>query len=264
MKNSVLSVISVLAFAGAASAATVNVLPGDPTWFSFGSAGGGSSGITAYTTIDGDGAVRIAGDRTRWGFGNPFPSANSPNPNLGLLASVSAFSYNWTVTQQGVGVVTAQAPSLRLIVRDPVFNRRVELVWEDGEQALSAQQFVSGAGTLDTLYSGNFFSAGAGRVYAFTGGLGRGLYNGGGVLIPGSDSAQAVGTLAQIIGTPAYVTGIVTGVGSSVGDFIGYSDTIRLAFNGGTDDTYNFLVPSPTAAALLGLGGLAAARRRRA
>jgi hypothetical protein len=259
------SVALVLAAAGAAQAQVLNVgpttiVPGFGTaWYSTGNSGGGSSGITSYIGIDGDGAAQIRGDRTRFAIGNIFPSNSSPLPNVGLLSDVTAFSYQWNTVAVGSGVVTAQAPALRMHVLDPVNNRRIEFIWEDGEQ--STPQFVGGAGTLGTVYSGNFFT---GRVYANTGGLGRGLFDGGGAMISGSDAALPFSNLISILGVPsATVAGVSVGVGSSVGaDFLGYADTVTLQFGTNPALQMNF-VPTPGAAALLGLAGLAATRRRR-
>jgi hypothetical protein len=262
------SIALLVAAAGSAQAQLINVNPstvipafGTP-WYSTGNTPSGSSAITSYIGIDGDGAAQIRGDRTRFAIGNIFPSNSSPLPNVGLLSDVTAFSYQWNTVSVGAGIPTAQAPVLRLHVLDPVNNRRVEFIWEDGEQ--SVPQFVglmAPVGTLGTVYSGNFFT---GRVYAFTGGLGRGIFNGSGVLIPGSDSALPFSNLISILGVPtATVAGVSVGVGSGVGSgFEGYADTVTLQFGTSPALQMNF-VPTPGAAALLGLAGLAATRRRR-
>lgn len=261
----VVATIALAAFSGVSYGQLIDVtpttvVPGFGTsWYSIGNSGGGSSSITAFTGIDGDGAAELRGDRTRLAIGNIFPSNTSPLPAVGLLSNVTSFSYRWTVTSLGSGVVTAQAPALRLHVLDPLNNRRIEFVFEDGEQ--SSPQFVAGAGSLGTVYSGDFFS---GRVYAFTGGSGRGLYTAGGALIPGSDSAQ---TLASLISTlnvsNATVTGVSLGVGSSVGgEFIGYADAVTLRFGTDPELQMNF-IPTPGAMGLLGLAGIAAISRRR-
>jgi hypothetical protein len=61
----------------------------------------------------------------------------------------------------------------------------------------------------------------------------------------------------------AVVYGFSFGVGSGWdGTFLGGVDTVTIGFNG-VDTTYNFEVPTPASTALLGLGALAALRRRR-
>ncbi|MFA6045136.1 MAG: hypothetical protein WC718_09140, partial [Phycisphaerales bacterium] len=184
-------IVSLLAGASAFGQ-TVTVSSFSPSgWYnSYGDSGGGSSTLSNYAGIDGDGALRIQGDRTRAGFGNVFPA--STNNSLGLLADLSGYSFQFAVAGVGATVPTAQAPALRLVVWDPsqgTSGRRISLVWEDGEQ--STPQFVgnpSPVGSFDTTYNGDFFSPGS-RVYAFTAGLGRGLFNPGGTMIAGSDSA---------------------------------------------------------------------------
>lgn len=247
-----------------ARAGVINVLPGDPNWSSTGNQGGGSSGIVATPLLDGDGAVAINGDRTRFGISN-----NVTGTGYGTLSSLSAFNFEWAVTQVGATVPTAQAPALRLFTYDPTSGRQIQFIWEDGEQ--SSPVFVNGAGSLNTTYTGDFFGS-ANRVYAFTSGFGRGLFDGGGSLIGGSDSAQAIANLISTLNAPgAFVFSFGVGVGSSVGDFQGFADQVSIDFGSGDPTTYNFRVPGtqvpePVSLALIGLGlaaSAAATRRRR-
>ena len=256
---------AILLAASSAVASNINVGPSTVTplgtvWSQSGSSGGGFSGITGFTGIDADGSALIQGDRTRFGNGNIFN--NNLTPSLGLAFDLARFNFDFLVTQQGGGVVAAQAPALRVVLRDPTNGRRIEIIWEDGEQNLADQVFVGGAGSLNTVYSGNFFGASAARVYPFTAGSGRGLFDGGGSQIGGSDSAQSYAALMANLPADTFITGISVGVGSSVGAFIGYADHVDFAVADGIDTTMNF-VPAPGAAALLGLGGLVATRRRR-
>jgi hypothetical protein len=251
------SVLSVALAASAASAAVVDIFPSDPSWASSGNTGGGSSAITAGGPIEADGSVRLTGDRTRFG--------NTPSVAVGgygPLSAVSTFKFQFATEATGAGVITAQAPALRVHAFEPATNRQIQFVWEDGEQ--SSPVFVNGAGSLNTVYTGDFFGA-ANRVYPFTSGLGRGLFTAGGTLIAGTDSAQPIGSLLpNLIDPNAWVFQISVGVGSSVGSgYIGWADRVQLGFTGGPVTDFNFLVPAPGAAALLGLGGLVAARRRR-
>jgi hypothetical protein len=262
-----ISTLALLAFVGSASAQIFNttdttvITPFSTTWYTSGNSGGGNSEITGYTGIDGDGAALIQGDRTRFAIGNMFPSAAFPEPNVGRIADLTNFNFQWNTVQLGAGVQSAQAPAFRVHVYDPQNQRRIEFNWEDGEQ--STPQFVNGAGSLETVYQGDFFAAGS-RVYPFTGGLGRGLFDAGNNLIQGSDSAQSLASLlATLAVNDAFITGLSVGVGSSVGaDYLGYADQINFTVAGGADFTVNF-VPTPASAAILGFAGLAAARRRR-
>jgi len=251
--------------ASSAVASNINVSPTTVTplgtpWYQNGSSGGGFSGITGFTGIDADGSALIQGDRTRFANGNVFNS--NTTPSLGLASNLARFSFNFLVTQQGATVLAAQAPALRVVLRDPTNSRRIEIVWEDGEQNLADQVFVNGAGSLNTIYSGNFFGTSAARVHPFTAGSGRGLFDGGNTLIGGSDSAQSFAALLANLPADTFITGISIGVGSGVGSFIGYADRVDFAVTGGIDTTMNF-VPTPGAIALLGMSGLLVARRRR-
>ncbi|MEM0983826.1 MAG: hypothetical protein AAGI17_07745 [Planctomycetota bacterium] len=230
---------------------------------SSGNSGGGSSGIQATTLLDGDGAVFIGGDRTRYGL--------SSDASLGNLADLNVFNFQWTTTQEGPTVATAQAPALRLSVfdfgADATFgtgdDRVISLTWEDGEQSSADRQFVAGSGSLNTTYEGDFFGSSASRVYAFTSGFGRGIFDAGGNLIAGSNSAQDLSSLISFINPGAIVFGFNVGVGSSVGNYEGFADRITLGFAGSEATTYNFVIPTPAGAAAFGVFGLAASRRRR-
>jgi len=259
--------VAALATASVASAGVVDVFPGDPSWIGFGNSGGGSSTIEASTAIDADGSLRIRGDRTRFGTFSDTDFSDGVT-GFGTLSDLTAFSFDWSVSSEGAGVTTAQAPALRLNVWDPASGRTHEIIWEDGEQTASERQFVAGSGTTNTVYSGDFFGADASRVYVITtpfGSFGRGLFDGGGSLIAGSNAAQDLMSLYTDynLSGDSLVYGVTLGVGSSVGDFDGYADNVRLAFGSGFDTTWNFAVPAPGAAALFGFAALAGARRKR-
>ena len=256
MSMRALSVLTVALLASSASAAVVDIFPSDPSWSSSGNTGGGSSAITAAGPIEADGSVRLTGDRTRFG--------NTPSITLGgygPVAAVSTFNFKFATEQLGAGPASAQAAALRIHAFEPSTSRQIQFIWEDGEQ--SSPIFVNGVGSLNTVYSGDFFGA-ANRVYPFTSGLGRGLFTGGGSLIAGSDSAQSLSSLLPNIDANTWIFQISVGVGSSVGsDYIGWADRVQLGFTGGPVTDFNFLVPAPGAASLLAIGGLLAARRRR-
>ena len=260
MSVRIMSLVTVALAASAASAAVVDVYPADPSWSSSGNSGGGSSAITAGGPIEADGSIRLTGDRTRFGI-----TPSVAIGGYGALGAVSTFKFNFATEQTGAGVITAQAPALRLHVFEPSTSRQIQFIWEDGEQSLAQRQFVAGAGSLNTVYTGDFFGA-ANRVYPFTSGpgLGRGLFTPGGTLIGGTDSAQPLGNFLANLDPATWVFQITVGVGSSVGsDYIGWADRVQFGLTGGPVIDYNFLVPAPGAVGLLALGGLLVSRRRR-
>jgi len=246
---SAISFVAVILSVVECRASVITVLPGDANWSSSGNTNGGSSVIAPSALLDGNGAVQITGDRTRF---------NITTGNYGTLGAVSAFSFQWAVTQQG-NINSAQAPALRLFTSDATM-RPLQFIWEDGEQ--SSPVFVNGAGSLGTAYTGDFFGL-ANRVYPFTSGLGRGLFDGGGVLIPGTDSAQAIGSLIASgnLGN-AIVFSYGVGIGSSAGNFTGVADRVMIG-NSVTSTTYDFQIasapiPEPASMAVFGALGLTA------
>ena len=60
------------------------------------------------------------------------------------------------------------------------------------------------------------------------------------------------------------IYGVSLGVGSGWGTYDGAIDNVTIGFTGAPVYSWNFeVVPAPASAGLLGLAGLAAARRRR-
>lgn len=263
-----LALASIAAAASLAQAGVVNVGPTSTLWTSpFGeSTGGGSSAIVATPLLDGDGAVLIKGDRTRFAAGTLYPGAASTS--FGQLANLTAYDFKWTsVTRDASGLALAQAPAFRLHVYDPSEARRYEIIWEDGEQG-SAKQFSGVAtATPGATFTGDMFNS---SVYINTrsgNGTGRGLFASNGTFVTGSDAPTTLANLVGILGTDAYIAGLSVGVGSSAGAlYSGYADDVHIAFGAANDTTYNFTtnVPEPATLAAIGGMGLVALRRRRA
>jgi len=226
MKNSLLILI------GAASlsaipvfASTVIVLPTDSSWTNPAgeNSGGGSSAITNTAPRSGDGSLEMDGDRTRYvGLGNFY----DPSSNLGLLSSVSAFTFDWMVAADsmgsGPGSAASYSPALRLHIWDG--NQRSELIWEnaynDNNPAVGGTWYTSAA-------DDNF--------WRYQTGIGDSLiYN---------RSISDWSTLGY--SSSAYISGISAGIGSSAGaGYHAFVDNVTLTFGGSTapatSTTYNF------------------------
>jgi hypothetical protein len=268
------TIVSLVFLTETATAGQVLVTPENQQgWGSFGNQNGGSSVISSSSfggAFD-DGSLRLTGDRTRFGV---FETQSG----FGLLRDVEAVNFQWVVEQVGGGVTTAQAPALRLHVLDTANNRNLEIIWEDGEQSVPERQFVAGEGSLNTIYSGDFFGTSANQLHVWTTGLGRGVFDSGGGKLGSSDQARNFETTRNAIlsvDENALVLGISVGAGSSIGSgFIGYADLVQLTIGGDAefDTTYNFSVaPVPEPSTFAG-GALASLllvaygwnRRRRA
>ncbi|HEY0007161.1 MAG TPA: PEP-CTERM sorting domain-containing protein [Tepidisphaeraceae bacterium] len=267
MKNvTSIAALTLTISAAFASAGVVDVTPGSTLWTNPSGENGdgtGTSGIQDTPLLDGDGAVFIKGDRTRFAAGTIYPGAASTS--IGLLTNLTAYNFKWTsVTRDPTGISLTQAPALRLHVYDPSEARRFEIIWEDGEQGDNKQ--FSGVATAvpGTTFTGDMFTS---SVYINTrtgNGTGRGLFNANGTLITGSDAPTTLASLVSILGTDAFIGGLSVGVGSSAGAlYTGYADDVQIAFGQANDTTFNFTtVPEPAALTALGLGGLALLRRR--
>jgi hypothetical protein len=232
------------------SAAVVTVLPGDPSWANPAgeNGGGGSSAITGTAPRSGNGSVELFGDRTRFvGLGNFYSSAS----NLGLLSSVTGFTFDWMVAPgsagSGPGAAASYSPALRLHIWDGA--QRSELIWENAYNGNTA------------AVQGTWYTSGSSdNFWRFQTGLGDSLiYD------------RSIGDWSALGYSPnAYIAGISVGVGSSAGaGYHAFADNVTLAF-GGNSTTYNFEVAVasvPDGGATLGLlagvlAGLGLLRRR--
>ena len=257
MKETLLTTLALIgASALTASAATVTVLPTDPSWGTTGNTGGGSSAITGTAPRSGNGSLELFGDRTRFiGLGNPFSQAS----NLGLLSSLTSFSFDWMVAVgsagTGPGAAASYSPALRLSIWDGA--QRSELIWENAYNG-------NASAVQGTWYS----SSSADHFYRFQTGIGSsGETAGLGLLDWDAPLNPSFGTPYSV---NAYVAAVSIGVGSTAGaSYHAFADNLVLGF-GGTSTTYNFeasaaSVPDGGATLLLlgsALTGLAALRRK--
>jgi hypothetical protein len=280
MKNTLGIVLAMMAGA-CAEAATIVVTPDNALslgWYSTGNSGGGSSGPSAEVPYNGEGSLRLTGDRTRYTNGNPF--LTGPSTNLGLLSSLTGFGMDWRVdVNTSLGQGANLGPALRLHIIDPGADNtlnagdfRAELIWEFAENGGSGNTFGQW-NLLDTNSS-------TGTFYRFVGEF----QGGGGNTGRSFDAANAQLNLTfsqwlsyalpiQLQGggaqpnfsSNAFIAAISVGVGSGFGsNYLAYADNVRLTF---ADQTiYNFeAVPEPGTYVMIlaGLGAIVGLRRKR-
>lgn len=247
IKKLICVIPAVLFTLGSAQAATVVVQPNNTTWNSENS-GGGSSAITGTAARDGNGAVEMYGDRTRFALGNYY----NPASNLGLLSTVQGLSFDWRVAAGSSGGYSPDlTPALRLHVWDN--GVRSELIWE------GAYNNTYGNSPRDTWYSTTFDDL----FYQNISGSGVTLVN-------GAQVNQTITDWESLYSANAYVSAISVGVGSGFSsDYHAFADNITFSTTGGST-TYNFeitqAVPEPSTWAMMILGfagvGFMAYRRR--
>lgn len=272
MLKVLVSVVSVLGVTAAASATGVTVYSNSGgTGDLFTNAGGTNTGQAVgasgwyYNNVRNNGNVGINTTYARSGNGSvymettqgpggasskadiEFFASAAPNSNgnygatsaLGALSDLTAFSYEWY--RDSVSTNDAlQHPALRLQVYSPVTLEVGYLIFERAYNGGGA--VPTNTWTFEDIMGSNSFLWGSSTLFNnYTTSLAQWM----------ADSRNFL------------VIGVSAGVGSGWGAFRGAVDNITIGF-GETSYTFNFeVVPAPSAAALAGLAGLAATRRRR-
>ncbi len=223
----------------------------------------GSVGINTTYARSGNGSAFLGGTQDSskadiellpggFNFGGNFVSTGS----LGTLGALNSLSYEWYRDSSS----TARAdlhPVIRLLIDADgnlnTTNDRGGLVFErayNGGGVVTNQWVTENIFSYNSGAGANMWTFGAGMSFAQLG------Y---GVTLSGWQAG------AGTISGSSAIIGISLGIGSGWGgSFAGAVDNVSFGFTGGAAYTFNFeVVPTPGAMALLGLGGLVAARRRR-
>ncbi|MBX3385241.1 MAG: PEP-CTERM sorting domain-containing protein [Phycisphaeraceae bacterium] len=296
MNRTILSTTAILALASAAGAATVfsnNPAPGDvftnPTTtttniFTPGAAVGSSNWF--YTNVRNNGVVGIHNAYPRSGNGSARleslqgPAGNSSKadieyfhaPNgvlapMGTLGSLNTLKYDWYRASGGTANADQHAVLRLYIDADGDMNTTNDRGYLIYERAYNGGGAVpTDAWQTDDVF--NYFGAGSSaNLWQVAFGLGN--FDTAGNWQPLSVWTQPGGFTPAPNGrnfnAASAVYGVSLGVGSGWGTYDGAVDNVMIGFTGAPMYSWNFeVVPAPGSLALLGLGGLLAARRRRA
>lgn len=276
MHRSLLAAAALFSATAASAATTVTILPTDSSVSTpFGVVattnpvsengnGTGSSFVSAAQPRNGNGSLELHGDRTRYVIGELYAG-----PALFDLDELDSLSFDWRVDTAST-IFAHASPAVRLHIIDPTVNGNIrsEMIWEhvyDGGQSGVTPVLAAWTTEADpTMYLNVRTNAGL-----FSAETGLNVAGSGVVLTGTSQRNSSIDAWMPFFSADAYVTGISFGAGSGFGaDFLSFVDAVNLTV-GGEQVSFNFenaaAVPEPRALALLALGviGLAARRRRR-
>ena len=228
-------------------------VPAGENWGTLPGENTGTVTIQGEKSNDGDGALKLTGDRTRVQTGVQYGGGT---PTGATLDQVSTLTFEWMV--ENGGPAGNQSPALRLLVQDG--DLRSELIWE------AAYNDANGAGAgvydLNTWYTSNPDAL----FWRFVGGQGPTFdVNNPGAYVFNTIAGWAASSLYS---DNAFVSGVSVGNGSgSTPSFVGYADNVTATGAFGTR-SFNFAaaaaVPEPGtwAMMLVGFGGIGGAMRR--
>lgn len=240
------------AVAGTSIAADVTTLDGSQGWLSYGFSGGGTASIDMAPTNDGDGSLRMTGDRSRVGFGT--------GGDMGTLGALAAGGVSIDLFRDGASTGAGHYQiAVAFFVRNSL-GQTGSLTWEAA---------YNGIGTVNDTWINDQMLNGAGLWWIRSNSVNfdqvanmrtLGDWTTAGSVSWGGDTSIA-------LGADTAITALELKVGSGVpgGTFLGNADDITVDFSGGNLYHANFqAVPEPMTMSALGLGALALLRKRRA
>ena len=210
--------IAAVAAPAMAQTAVTNLNSPLPAGSSFGSiAGENSAGstteISSTTALDANGALHIAGDRTRVQTGVQYGGAPGFPTNLGITADqLVSLTGDYVVNNGGAGGI--QSPAFRVYLNNSSTNQRGELIWEaayNGGYTLGVEDSV--------VATDQFWMNIAGCGFVGTTGCASGSYE-----------LHTVAAWGDQLGSNWFVSAFGIGDGSGAGaGFDAYADHLTLA-----------------------------------
>jgi hypothetical protein len=226
-------------------------------WFYTNVRNNGIVGVHTDLPRSGNGSARLQGTQGPAGASSKadieyFHQAATGSFSMGTLGAMSSLSYDWY--KKGASAAS-QHSALRLYVDGDgsaaTTGDRGYLVFERAYNggSVPTDQWV-GANLWQVAFGvGNFDTAGNWQPIS--------VWQSGGGFTPAPNG--------KLFSATSVVYGLSLGIGSGWNTYDGAIDNVSIGFTGAPVYSWNFeVVPAPGAVALLGLGGLMAARRRRA
>jgi hypothetical protein len=255
--------------------ATRLVYPDDPYWGAH-IMSNGEVAITPTNPRNGNGSLELSttGDLSDWAFYTRYADDVkrdiwAPNSDIttswGLLSDISNLSFDWYRKEIEINNPNlvwydpfhVQTPVLRLLIRDG--NIHSELVWERFYTDSNQANMIFGEWVEEDLIVQNFWRHTFYPV-SYTNEFGDEVPSTYLQTLLGLPTLSWAEVESNYYSENAVVYGLSVGVGSYwPANYLGYADTVYLAFNGSSviDDNFEFPVPEPSTLLLL-LSGMAA------
>lgn len=258
-KSLVLITLSGVASIASATDVTSVSLTNYPNWYTV-DATGATASIDSTPTNDGDGSLHFVGNGSATVAYGAFPAysggATSTLPSLGTLGALAA-----SAGSMSADFFRSSASS----TINPYVNVSVKLVFSGNRQLTWENAYNSAATTQDSFF--NQILSGSGKWWLRGTGLPAERNDNLFTLSDWATGVSPAGYTGAPLSAASDVLGFALSFGSGVGSFNGAVDHLNVNFASGNQYGFNFravqATPEPASLAALGLGAVAAIRRRK-